>query len=111
MFARIASLSVLALALVASASPSPKSSTSQCDAGTLQCCQTVGKSNDPSIAKELGLLGVVVQGVAVPIGISCTPITVIGVGSGANCAQQPACCTGEQDGLVTLGCTPINAGL
>ncbi|ETW76631.1 hydrophobin-like protein [Heterobasidion irregulare TC 32-1] len=113
MFARLSLLSVLGLVLVAAAHPSPSTKrTGQCNTGKLNCCDTVGKSDDPSISKQLGLLGVVLQGLSVPVGLSCDPIDLIGVGDGSNCAQQPACCTGDvQNGLVNLGCTPINAGL
>ena len=64
------------------------------------------------------------------LGLSCTPITVIGVGSGANCAQQTVCCQNTQfvsrpyaaevelspdvfakNGLVNVGCTNVNLGL
>ena len=53
------------------------------------------QSSDPVTSILLGLLGVVLGGINIPIGIQCTPITVIGVGSGANCVQQPVCCAGN----------------
>ena len=40
----------------------------------------------------LGLLGIVVQGVDVLVGINCSPITVIGVGSGGSCSANVVCC-------------------
>lgn len=57
---------------------------SQCNTGDAQCCNSVTKASDPSTAALLGLLGIVVQGVDVLVGLTCTPITVIGVGQGAN---------------------------
>jgi hypothetical protein len=57
---------------------------SQCNTGDAQCCNTVTSATDPSATALLGLLGVVVEGVDVLVGLTCTPITVIGVGGGAN---------------------------
>ncbi|ETW80327.1 hydrophobin-like protein [Heterobasidion irregulare TC 32-1] len=120
MFARISTLFVfffLGLALMVSSTPTPSSESliardGQCNTGTLQCCNSVQSSSDPVTSLLLGLLGVVLGGIDIPIGIQCTPITVIGVGSGANCVQQPVCCTGNTfNGLVTVGCSPINLGL
>ncbi|KAG2032424.1 hypothetical protein BDR03DRAFT_970119 [Suillus americanus] len=43
------------------------------------------------------------------VGLGCTPISVIGTGDGASCLQQPVCCSNESyNGLVNIGCTPIN---
>ncbi|KAF8508462.1 hydrophobin 2 [Hysterangium stoloniferum] len=83
---------------------------SQCNTvGSPQCCNTVGSATSPSVANQLGLLGIAVQALnGVNIGLGCTPITVIGLGQGADCSQHPVCCTNvKQDGLVNVGCTPI----
>ncbi|KIJ48516.1 hypothetical protein M422DRAFT_162685 [Sphaerobolus stellatus SS14] len=82
---------------------------SQCNTGDAQCCNSVSSASDPSTAALLGLLGAVVQGVDVLVGLGCTPITVIGAGQGANCAQQPVCCTNNSfNGVANIGCTPIS---
>ncbi|KIJ48500.1 hypothetical protein M422DRAFT_247848 [Sphaerobolus stellatus SS14] len=82
---------------------------SQCNTGDAQCCNSVTSASDPSTADLLGLLGIVVQGVGVLVGTTCSPITVVGVGGGANCAQQPVCCTNNNfNGVVNVGCTPIS---
>ncbi|KAK0434448.1 hydrophobin [Armillaria borealis] len=49
------------------------------------------------------------------VGVSCVPITVIGVG-GTQCSNQVDCCTDNNfvsngNGLVSLGCSPLNIGL
>ena len=49
-----------------------------CSTGPIQCCDTVEKASDPAVAKMLGGLGVVVQDVNALVGITCTPVTVIG---------------------------------
>ncbi|KAK7041890.1 sc3 hydrophobin [Paramarasmius palmivorus] len=56
-----------------------------------------GDASDPAIAKDLGLLGVVVQGVNVLVGLTCTPVTVIGAG-GSGCSAHPVCCTDKSHG-------------
>ena len=66
MFAKVAIAISFALAVAAQ----------QCNTGPIQCCNSFGKASDPAIAKELGLLGVTLQDVNVPIGLQCTPISV-----------------------------------
>ncbi|KAF9556195.1 hydrophobin-315 [Agrocybe pediades] len=84
---------------------------SQCSTGQLQCCNSTGTAKDASISKLLGLLGVVVQDVTALVGVTCTPITVIGAG-GNSCSAQPVCCTNNSfNGVVALGCTPVNLNL
>ena len=51
----------------------------QCSTGSVQCCNSVQQSNAGGlVGLLLGLLDVVLD-VVVPIGITCSPITVIGV--------------------------------
>lgn len=40
----------------------------------------------------LGLLGIVVDGIDALVGLTCSPITVIGVGSGNSCSGTTVCC-------------------
>ncbi|KAL0948415.1 hypothetical protein HGRIS_010996 [Hohenbuehelia grisea] len=84
----------------------------QCNTGTLQCCDNLQNANSANVAGLLGSIGVPVQGVTGLVGLNCNPITGIGVGGGSTCSQTPVCCQGENfDGVVTLGCTPITAGV
>ncbi|KLO14558.1 fungal hydrophobin [Schizopora paradoxa] len=102
-----------ALALVplfAVATPTPPA-VNQCNTGSVQCCNSVQDANSPSIANLLGPLGVVVSGITGQVGVTCNPITIIGV-SGTSCTSQPVCCENNSfNGLVALGCTPININL
>ncbi|THU76411.1 fungal hydrophobin, partial [Dendrothele bispora CBS 962.96] len=76
-----------------------------------QCCQTVQKASENPVAQVLGALNIPVADANVPVGLTCTPISLIGVG-GTNCASQPVCCKENNfNGLVALGCTPVNVGL
>ncbi|PPQ68718.1 hypothetical protein CVT26_003624 [Gymnopilus dilepis] len=107
--------SVLALATLAAANPVRRGeqTTTQCTTGSLQCCESVeqaGKLSTP-VTTLLGLLGIVVQGVTAMVGVTCSPVTVIGTG-GTSCSEQPVCCTNNSfNGLVALGCSPLNANL
>lgn len=78
-----------------------------CNTGPVQCCNTVQKASAPSSAALLGLLGIVLQDLDVLVGITCSPLSVIGIGSGG-CNTQPVCCQNNTfNGLISLGCVPI----
>ncbi|PPQ96989.1 hypothetical protein CVT26_006417 [Gymnopilus dilepis] len=101
--------SILAAATAAPNSTPPPSN--QCTTGSLQCCDSTGSATDPAISKLLGLLGIDVSDVTALVGVTCSPITVIGAG-GSSCSEQPVCCTDNSfNGVVALGCTPININL
>ncbi|KAK7472298.1 sc3 hydrophobin [Stygiomarasmius scandens] len=101
-------ITVAALASLAAATPVRRD---QCNTGSLQCCNSVQSASSPAVAGLLGLLGVVVQDVTAQVGLTCNPISVIGVG-GNSCSAQPVCCENNNfNGAVALGCTPINVNL
>ena len=50
------------------------------------------QASDPSIANILKGLGIVVQDVDAIVGLTCSPITVIGVGSSDSCSANAVCC-------------------
>ncbi|KAK7472100.1 sc3 hydrophobin [Stygiomarasmius scandens] len=84
---------------------------SQCNTGDLQCCNSVQSANSPAASLLLGLLGIVIQGVDVLVGLTCDPISVIAIG-GNSCNAQPVCCENNSfNGLIAIGCTPINLNL
>ncbi|KAF5353715.1 hypothetical protein D9758_008656 [Tetrapyrgos nigripes] len=109
-------ITVAALATLAAATPVRRD---QCDTGSLQCCQSVQDThnthNTPNTPNDLvfgllRLLGIAVSDITAPIGLTCSPITV-GV-AGNSCTAQPVCCENNSfDGVVALGCTPININL
>ena len=74
----VATLAILAVATAAPNSPPPAS----CSTGAIQCCNTVEKASDPAAAAILASIGVVVQDVNALVGLTCSPVTVVGVGSG-----------------------------
>ncbi|KAF4618941.1 hypothetical protein D9613_010139 [Agrocybe pediades] len=82
-----------------------------CDTGSLQCCQSTQSATSQPVASLLGLLGIALGSVTGLVGLTCSPITAIGV-SGNSCSAQPVCCSNNSfNGIVALGCTPVNVNL
>lgn len=52
----------------------------KCNVGELQCCNSVEKADGKNVSNVLGLLGVDVSTVTGLVGLTCNPISVIGVG-------------------------------
>ncbi|KAF9473858.1 hydrophobin [Pholiota conissans] len=83
-----------------------------CNTGEVQCCNSLTESSAPGVSALLSLVGVDVGSITGQVGVKCSPITVIGTGSGSSCTAQPVCCENNSfNGVVALGCSPINAGL
>lgn len=84
---------------------------SDCSTGPIQCCNTVTQGSDPAAAGVLAGLGIVLQDVNVLVGLTCTPVTVIGAG-GSGCSANPVCCEdNSHGGLVSIGCVPVDLSL
>ncbi|EMD41210.1 hypothetical protein CERSUDRAFT_120415 [Gelatoporia subvermispora B] len=96
---------LVSLATLAAATPVPGGSSGS---GTDLCCESTGEpSQNSGIASLLGLLGIVIQDLDVVVGINCSPITVIGVGSG-DCSSTTVNCESTQaNDLIGIGCIPI----
>ncbi|PBK62623.1 fungal hydrophobin [Armillaria solidipes] len=105
LFPRVVPAFLLALPLLASAGDAG------CTTGQINCCQQV-ESAESNVAQALsGLLGIALGALGLNVGLTCSPISVIGIG-GNSCSAQTVCCTGNSfNGLIALGCTPINIGL
>ncbi|KAJ3785587.1 hydrophobin 2 [Lentinula aff. detonsa] len=92
-----------ALATLAVATPAPRDT---CSTGPVQCCQTVEPASSSGVAGILGLLGIVLQDLTVDVGLTCSPITVIGTSS--SCSAQAVCCEdNSHGGLISIGCLPV----
>ncbi|TBU59270.1 fungal hydrophobin [Dichomitus squalens] len=79
-----------------------------CSTGPIQCCNSVGSASDPAFSGILGLLGIVLEGVEALVGLGCSPISVVGVGSGNACSATTVCCQNNSvGGLISIGCIPI----
>ncbi|KAH9992546.1 hypothetical protein BJV74DRAFT_400386 [Russula compacta] len=116
----VASLTPVRRARPSKSPSSPAPSVSQCNTGTVQCCNTVtSASNLPSllpngedILGELtnsGILSGILGGITnadVPVGLSCTDV----VGS-SQCNDRATCCNNVQNfggSLIGINCSPID---
>ncbi|KAF9478132.1 fungal hydrophobin, partial [Pholiota conissans] len=82
-----------------------------CNTGSIQCCSSVQSSSVTGLSELAGLLGIALPDLTALVGLTCSPLNVLGIG-GTSCSAQPACCTGNTfGGLITLGCTPLNLNL
>lgn len=122
----------LAILAVASAAPNhkPSATTSAappsqtCSTGPVQCCQTVESAKNAGFLLEL--LGIVLKDLDILVGLTCSPIEIIGLG-GSECRSNVVCCENNSfgeylpcyyvllnvinmriiGGLISIGCIPI----
>jgi len=91
------------------APPSGTQPASQCNTGPVQCCNSVVSQDNAAASTLLSLLGIVLQGVTADVGLTCSPLSVVGVGSGAVCNASPVCCQNNDfSALIAIGCSPVN---
>ncbi|PBK61811.1 fungal hydrophobin [Armillaria solidipes] len=112
MFSRVSTFTLLALPILATATAVlPRTDGAACATGTTQCCDSVQSPTSSIVQLLVGLLGIPIGSVTADVGLTCSPITVLGVG-GTECNNQVVCCNNNNfNGVVALGCTPINVGL
>ncbi|KAI6024248.1 hydrophobin-251 [Pisolithus marmoratus] len=111
MFPRLAAVITASFAVLAAATP-VEVRDGQCNSGSIYCCNSLQDASSSTVTTLLGLLGVALGSVTGQVGLNCSPITALGVGSGASCTSQAACCTGDSfNGLINVGCSPINLSL
>ncbi|KAJ7453294.1 hydrophobin 2 [Mycena galericulata] len=73
-----------------------------------QCCNSVVSSSSTAASAVAALLGLDLTGLDVPVGLSCSPITV----AGNNCGGTSVTCDApekEWGGLIAINCIPITA--
>ncbi|KAL0572753.1 hypothetical protein V5O48_009217 [Marasmius crinis-equi] len=107
MFSRLAVVTFLTSALFVAAAPQGGD---VCSSGTVQCCNSVQSSDSPEVQGVLGsLVGVVIGDITPQVGLTCTPISVLGEG-GNSCTSQTACCVGNtfEGGRAVMGCNNIS---
>ncbi|KAF8178033.1 hydrophobin-251, partial [Pholiota molesta] len=113
MFSKLAFFTAASMAVFVAAAPWAGDGVSgSCNTGPVQCCNSVQNADAPGISSLLALVGASVNGLTGQVGVTCSPISVIGGGVGSDCTAQPVCCSNNSfNGVVALGCTPINVGL
>ncbi|KAI9571828.1 hydrophobin [Boletus coccyginus] len=114
MFIRLCTIlfSVVALVGVATAAPAELEvrQISQCNTGSISCCDTTYSSSSTFVYELFGLLGLPPPSSSggSQVGVSCSPTTIGGTGTGSSCTQQPVCCAGNSfNGVINVGCSPI----
>ncbi|KAJ7437560.1 fungal hydrophobin [Mycena galericulata] len=73
-----------------------------------QCCNSVVSSSSTAASAVAALLGLDLDGLDVPVGLSCSPITV----GGNNCGSTTVVCDAPDQGwggLIAINCIPITA--
>ncbi|KAH6919152.1 hydrophobin-251 [Coprinopsis sp. MPI-PUGE-AT-0042] len=115
MFARLSTV-VLAFTLFAGVLAAPTEiEYEQCNGGTVQCCDTTQDTkNFNQEAKSFfsSLLAVEVKQFTGAIGVECTGVKVLAGGGSSSCTQQKVCCSNNNfNGVLALGCNPVNASV
>ncbi|KAL9709224.1 hypothetical protein Ac2012v2_007578 [Leucoagaricus gongylophorus] len=83
----------------------PSSVPTQCNSGSVQCCNKTSFGGDPAVNLIARRLGIALPANIV-VGLTCSPLSVIGIG-GNNCNTQPVCCQNNNfNGLIAVGCNP-----
>ncbi|THG97952.1 hypothetical protein EW026_g4145 [Hermanssonia centrifuga] len=126
MFSKLAAFIALASPLLAVATPAAVArNTAPANPTTACCSSTVSvstiypsefddalnylvKSDSAQGIAALSSIAVVLSGLAVPIGLDCSPISVVGVGSGSACDSDPVSCSNGVIGSIGIGCIPIS---
>ncbi|KAJ7664983.1 hydrophobin 1 [Mycena rosella] len=71
-----------------------------------QCCTSVQSSSSSAVSAVASLLGLDLSGLDIPIGLGCSPITVIG----NNCGGTTVTCDAPEQAwgsLIAINCIPI----
>lgn len=80
MQSKLATFTTLIAAATLAAATGPNA---QCNTGSLLCCNSVQPASSPAASKLLDLLNIVLSDVNAAVGITCSPVQVIGVGGTA----------------------------
>ncbi|KAJ2929148.1 hypothetical protein H1R20_g7940, partial [Candolleomyces eurysporus] len=119
MLARVFSLiAVSSVFLAVTAMPTPGGhhggEVSQCNGGEVYCCNSYHEveKEDESWKAIYALLNLDIDGLTGGIAANCSPLGVAAIGNGASCSSQTVCCQDNQyNGLINVGCSPINLAL
>ncbi|KAL4071886.1 fungal hydrophobin-domain-containing protein [Scleroderma yunnanense] len=111
MFFHVSAFIATSFAILAVASPVDlEVRGNSCSSGGTYCCSSYQSVSNYQTSQLLGWLGIPIPtGSNTLVGFTCSPITVGGTGTGANCVSQQACCDNTYfNGGVNVGCSPIS---
>ncbi|KIM50289.1 hypothetical protein SCLCIDRAFT_1225181, partial [Scleroderma citrinum Foug A] len=95
MFFQLSTFVVTSLTMLAAASPvelDVRGGSSSCGSNNnVYCCTSYQSAS--SVSEVLGWLGIPIPSSDTQVGFTCSPITVGGTGTGANCVSQTSCCS------------------
>ncbi|KAF9562989.1 fungal hydrophobin [Agrocybe pediades] len=101
-------LAAVAAPILAAATPIEARDDGDCNTGSTLYCNTTQQSSTTAISQLAGLLGITLSALPVLVGVNCSPLNILGVG-GNSCSAQPVCCSQNNfNGLLAIGCNPIN---
>ncbi|KAF7313145.1 Hydrophobin 2 [Mycena kentingensis (nom. inval.)] len=104
MFSKLTSVTLLALITLAAATGTPPPPPTTPDSP--QCCESVVPASSNAASLVAAVLALDLTGITVPVGLSCTPITV----GGSNCGDTTVVCNAPKEewhGLIAINCIPI----
>ncbi|KAI0688267.1 hypothetical protein C8T65DRAFT_562708, partial [Cerioporus squamosus] len=81
-------------------------SSSQCNTGTIHCCDSTEPASSPLGQTILGALNFDVP-TDTSVGMKCSPIDTGDLGGDQSCTASPVCCSGGNYGGIALSCMPI----
>ncbi|KAJ7290455.1 hydrophobin [Mycena rebaudengoi] len=103
MFSKLSIVVASVLVTLAAATGTKPPTTPQ---NSAQCCSSVQNSNSSAASAVAALLGLDLTGLNVPVGLGCSPITVVG----NNCGGTTVNCAAPQQQwgtLIAINCIPI----
>ncbi|KAJ7063893.1 hypothetical protein C8F01DRAFT_1229498 [Mycena amicta] len=106
MFSKLSLLSAAVLISLAAAIPNGSPPPPVTPPTVPMCCASVQDSTSSAVSAVAALVGLDLTGINVPIGLSCSPITIIG----NNCGSTTVNCDAPENewgGLIAINCLPI----
>ncbi|KAJ7237832.1 fungal hydrophobin [Mycena rebaudengoi] len=107
MFSKLSVIVTSVLIILAAATPMGRTNTPPVTTpDSPQCCNSVVPSSSTAASAVAALLGLDLTGLDVLVGLSCSPITVVG----NNCGSTTVNCSAPEEqwgGLIAINCIPI----